>query len=162
MLRKYRATPHSTTRVAPTIALFGRPMKTKLPEVTTPYSDAAIRQRDQAAKAKMKEHADNKQYFKPSAIKEGDIVLVKRDETKKKGDTRYNPIPRTVIKSKGSMVTAENAEGVPVTRNSSFFKNVLDFKTSREGQGDSHGDGPPSQLNVAPARRYPSVREHVC
>ena len=60
MQRNYRATPHSTTRVAPATALFGRPMKTKLPEVTTPYSDAAIRQRDQAAKAKMKEQADNK------------------------------------------------------------------------------------------------------
>lgn len=73
ILRNYRATPHSTTRVAPARALFGRPMKTKLPEVTTPCSDAAIRQRDQAAKAKIKEHADNKQYVKPSAIKEGTL-----------------------------------------------------------------------------------------
>lgn len=73
MLRNYRATPHSTTRVAPATALFGRPMKTKLPEVTTPCSDAAIRQRDQAAKAKIKEHADNKQYVEPSAIKEGTL-----------------------------------------------------------------------------------------
>ena len=77
----------------------------------TPSSDAAIRQRDQAAKAKMKERADNRGYVKPSAIKEGDSVLVKRDETKKKGHTPYNPIPRTVIKTKGSMVSAENAEG---------------------------------------------------
>ena len=103
----------------------------------------------------MKEHADNKQYVKPSAIKEGDIVLVKRDETKNKGDTPYNPIPRTVIKIKGSKITAENAEGVPVTRNSSFFKSVLDFKTSRQGKEDSYGDGLPSRLNVAPAKRYP-------
>ena len=109
MLRSYRTTQHSTTRVAPATALFGRPMKTKLPEVTTPRSDAAIRQLDQAAKAKMKEHADNKRYVKTLAIKEGDIVLVKRDETMKKGDTPYNPIPRNVIKTKGSMITAENA-----------------------------------------------------
>ena len=154
MLRNYRATSHSTTRVASATVLFGRPMKTKLPEVT-PCSDAAIWQRDQAAKAKMKEHADNKRYVKPSAIKEGDIVLVKRDETKKKGDIPYNPIPRTVIKTKGSMVTAKNAEGVPVSKNSSFFKCVPDFKTSREGQEDSYGDGPPLQLNCAPSRRYP-------
>ena len=157
MLRNYsyRATPHSTTRVASATVLFGRPMKTKLPEVTTPCSDAAIRQRDQAAKAKMREHADNKRYVKPSAIKEGDIVVVKRDETKKKGDIPYNPIPRTVIKTKGSMVTAKNAEGVPVTKTSSLFKSVSDFKASREGQEDSYGDGPSLQLNCAPARRYP-------
>lgn len=43
MLRNYCATLHSTTRVAPMIALFGRLMKTKLPEVTTPCSDAAVR-----------------------------------------------------------------------------------------------------------------------
>ena len=131
MLRNYRATPHSTTRVASATVLFGRPMKTKLPEVTTPCSDAAIRQRDQAAKAKMKEHADNKRFVKPSAIKEGDIVLVKRDETKKKGDTPYNPITRTVIKTKGSMVTAKNAESVPVTKNSSFFKTLPPAKGKR-------------------------------
>ncbi|PFX30057.1 Retrovirus-related Pol polyprotein [Stylophora pistillata] len=89
----------------------------------TPSSDTAIGQPDQAAaKAKMKERADNKRYVKPSAIKEGDIVLVKRDETKKKGDTPHNPIPRTVIETKGSMVTAENAGGVPITRNPSFSR----------------------------------------
>lgn len=31
----HHTTPHSTTRTAPATALFGRPMKTKLPEVTT-------------------------------------------------------------------------------------------------------------------------------
>ena len=59
LLRNYRATPNSTTRIAPATALFGRPMKTKLPELTTPCSDPEIRKRDQTAKAKMKEYADN-------------------------------------------------------------------------------------------------------
>ncbi|PFX12422.1 Uncharacterized protein K02A2.6 [Stylophora pistillata] len=54
MLRNYRATPHRTTKNAPAAALFGRPMKTKLPGMMTPCSDTAIRQRDQAAKAKIK------------------------------------------------------------------------------------------------------------
>lgn len=57
LLRNYRATPHSTTRVAPATALFGRPMKTKLPEILSPCSDPEIRERDQIAKAKMKSHA---------------------------------------------------------------------------------------------------------
>ncbi|PFX14400.1 Uncharacterized protein K02A2.6 [Stylophora pistillata] len=156
MLRSYRATPHGTLRVAPAVALFGRLMKTKLPEMMTPCSDnTAIRRRDQAVTAEVKEQADNKRYTKPSAIKEGDIVLIKRDETKKKDNTSYNPIPRTVIKTKGFMVTAENAEGVPITRNSSFFKSVPDFKISSEEQENSYGDGPPLQLDGAPARRYP-------
>ena len=82
LLRNYRATPHSTTRIAPATSLFGRPMKTKLPELTTPCSDLEIRERDQTAKAKMKEYADNKRYVKPSNAKEGDTVLVKRDDSK--------------------------------------------------------------------------------
>ena len=140
MLRNYCATPYRTSRVAPATALFGRPIKTKLPEVT--YADADIRQCDQAVKAKMKEYADNKQYVKPLPIKEVDIVLVKRDETKRKGNTPYSLVPRTVVETKGSMVTAENVEGAPITRNYSFLKSVPDFKTSCEEQKKSTDDGP--------------------
>ena len=59
-------------------------MKTKLPEVTTPCSDPEIQERDWTAKAKMKTYHDNKRYVKPSTIKEGDAVFVKRDDSKKK------------------------------------------------------------------------------
>ena len=105
LLRNYRATPHSTTRVAPATALFGRPMKTKLPEVTIPCSDPEIRECDRAAKAKIKKHADNKRYIKLSTVKEGDTVLVKRDDSKKKSDTPYDPRLHTVVEKKGSMVS---------------------------------------------------------
>ena len=104
--KNYRATPHSTTRVAPATALFGRPIKTKLPEMSTPCSDLEIRERDRTAKAKMKSHADNRRYVKPSTLKEGDMVFVKRDDSKKKSATPYDPRPRTVVEKKGSMVTA--------------------------------------------------------
>lgn len=132
-------------------------MKTNLPEVTPPCSDADIRQRDQAVKAKMKEYADNMQYIKPSAVKEGDDVLVKRDETKKKSDTPYDPKPRTVVETKGSMVTAKGADGIPVTRKSSFFKSVPVEKEefSSEEQENSADGGIQSQSHDAPARRYP-------
>ena len=99
-------------------------MKTKLPEMSTPCSDHEIRERDQTAKAKMKSHADNRRYVKPSTLKEGDMVFVKRDDSKKKSDTPYDPRPCTVVEEKGSMVTAEDGDGVPITRNSSFFKSV--------------------------------------
>ena len=87
-------------------SLFGRPMimKTKLPELTTPCSEPEIRERDQTAKAKMKEYADNKRYVKPSNAKEGDTVLVKRDDSKKKSDTPYDPRPLIIVEKKGSMV----------------------------------------------------------
>ena len=117
------ATPHSTMRVAPATALFGRPMKTKLPKVTTPCTDTEIRERDWTAKAKMKKHAD-KQYIKPSTVKEGDTLLVKKDNSKRKSDMPYDPRPHIVVEKKGSMVTAQDDNGVLVTRNSLFFKSV--------------------------------------
>ena len=86
-----------TTALHLTAPLFGRPMKTKLPELTTPCSDPEIRERDQTAKAKMKEYADNKRYVKPSNAKEGDTVLVKRDDSKKKSDTQYDPRPLIIV-----------------------------------------------------------------
>ena len=158
LLRNYRATPHSTTRIAPATALFGRPMKTKLPELTTPCSDPEIRERDQTAKAKMKEHADNKRYVKPSNAKEGDTVLVKRDDSKKKSDTPYDPRPHFIVEKKGSMITAENDDGVQVTRNSSFFKSVPAVKeenASTEKQGGFSDVAAPMQSDPAPSKRYP-------
>ena len=165
LLRNYRATPHSTTRVAPATALFGRPMKTKLPELTIPHSDPEIRERDRTAKAKMKKHADNKRYIRPSTVKEGDTVIVKRDDSKKKSDTPYDPRPHIVVEKKGSMVTAQDDDGVPVTRNSSFFKSVpvaAEENTTTEARKDpadvtSTPDtaDAPVQPEAPPSRRYP-------
>ena len=95
LLRNYRATLHSTTRVAPVMAFFGRPMKTKLPEVMIACSDPVICKRDRTAKAKMKKHADNKWYVKPSTTAEGDTVLVKRDDTVRY-TVRYTIRPETM------------------------------------------------------------------
>ena len=158
LLRNYRATPHSATRIAPATALFGRPMKMKLPELTTPCSNPEIRKRDQTAKAKMKEHADNKRYVKPSKAKEGDTVLVKRDDSKKESDTSYDPRTHIIVEKKGSMVTAENDDGTQVTKNSSFFKNVATAKeenATTEEQGDSSDVAAPMHSDPAPLKRYP-------
>ena len=165
LLRNCRATPHSTTRVAPATALFGRPMKTKLPELTTPRSDLEIRERDRSAKAKIKKHADNKRYIKPSTVKEGDTVFVKRDDSKKKSDTPYDPRPHIVVGKKGSMVTARNDDGVQVMRNSLFFKNVPvaaeenatteTCKDPADVTGAPEAADAPMQSDVPLSRRYP-------
>ena len=42
-LRNYRATPHATTDKAPAELLFGRKMRTKLPEVATTVTDPDLR-----------------------------------------------------------------------------------------------------------------------
>ena len=165
LLRNYRATPHSTTRVAPATALFGRPMKTKLPELTTPRSDLEMRERDRSAKAKIKKHADNKRYVKPLTV----TVFVKRDDSKKKSDTPYNPRPHIVVKKRGSMVTAQNDDGVQVTRNSSFFKNVPvaaenatteTCKDPADATAAPEATDAPTQSDIPLSRRYP-LRERT-
>ena len=63
--------------------------------------------------------------IKLSIIKKGDKVLVKRDKSKKKSDTFYNPTSSIELDKKESMVTAEAQEATEVTRNFSLFKTLL-------------------------------------
>lgn len=120
-LRNFRATPHTTTRVPPATALFGRTLKTKLPELEKSLQDPAVEENDRKAKSKMKKYADAKAYVQPSTIQEGDTVFVKRDDSKRKRDTPYRPESYVVVQKKGSMVTATN-NNATITRNSSCFK----------------------------------------
>ena len=73
-LRNYCATPHSTTDVPPFDAMFQRPMKTKLPEVSNNHETAELknnelqktnlRTRDEMSKNKMKLYADQQRRSK--------------------------------------------------------------------------------------------------
>ena len=118
-LRNFRATSHLTTRVPPAAALFGRAMKIKLPEFNEGQQEPALEGNDRNAKMKMKNYADAKTYVRPSTIKKGDTVFVRRDDSIRKRDTPYRPEPYVVISRNGSLVTASNKSGT-VTRNSSF------------------------------------------
>ena len=95
-------------------------------------------------------------------------MFVKRDDSKKKSDTPYDPRPLIVVEKKGSMVTAQDDDGVPVTRNSSFFKSVpaaaaeeirkdpADVTSPTDTtDGGLDTTGAPMQSDAAPSRRYP-------
>jgi len=56
-LCNYRATPHSTTNVAPAECMFSRNIRTKLPEVPIYHDDDDMQFRDMMAKARMKSNA---------------------------------------------------------------------------------------------------------
>ena len=55
----------------------------------------------------MNRHPDSDWYVKPLIIKEGDKVLVKRDESKKTNDIAYNATPSIEFDKKGSIVPTE-------------------------------------------------------
>ena len=132
-LLSYRSTPHTSTGLSPAQILFGRELKTKLPQVpNVPQNktDQVIRQNDARAKATMKHYADKKQYIKPSNIQTGDNVLVK-DTRSIRPLTPYEPIPYTVTHKKGTMITAQRNDKT-ITRNSSFFKQSPRAPTSAD------------------------------
>ena len=111
-LRNYRATPHCTTGVTPATALFGRPIRTKLPNpvvVTNgeSHDPVAMRQRDAHQKLKIKTQAESRRTIKDCDIQVGDTVLVKQPK-RQKLSTPYHPTPLTVTKKHHSMLTAES------------------------------------------------------
>ncbi|CAB4011978.1 Hypothetical predicted protein, partial [Paramuricea clavata] len=152
---------------APATAFFNRQLRTKLPDVHTNARDPAeIQETDQKAKRKMKKYADSKAYVKPSRVRPGDTVVLKRDPSHRKSETPYEPKPYKVVSCKGSMVTATRGEKT-VTRNSSFFKLVRqqDEPTegnSTDGEYDNLEDTDGETDNIAQAKeqqqephRYP-------
>jgi len=66
-LRNYRATSHTSTKMSPATALFGRPVKTCLPQIIKKLEsyDDVVRENDELAKLKMKCYADRKSNVKP-------------------------------------------------------------------------------------------------
>ena len=62
ILRNYRATPHAMTGRPPATLLFGRPMRTCIPETTRTAPDHEIKNMDQCRKAAMKAYADKRKH----------------------------------------------------------------------------------------------------
>ena len=65
-------------------------------------------------------------------------MLVKRPFTASKSATAYDPTPMTVMRKKGSMITAQG-DGRTNTRNSSFFK-TLSKPVLNSDSGDIEDD----------------------
>ena len=124
-LLNYRATPHSTTGIAPSQLLFGRTIKTKLPQLESEKHtefDQEVKRRDELAKEKMKCYADKKARAQLTEMRVGDTVLI-RQRKNNKFTTKFDISPFQVVRVKGTMVTAVRNEKY-VTRNISHFKKV--------------------------------------
>ena len=96
-LLQYRATPHSSTEKSPAEMLFGRRIRTKLPQIAfhqDTEEQKRIRDIHDKKKIEQKKHFDKKHKAKPKNIKVGDKVLVKQQKTTIKPP--YNPEPFTV------------------------------------------------------------------
>ena len=117
----YRSAPHTTTGVSPAELLFGRKMRTKLPELKEENTESEMRDRDGEMKAKVKRYADKKRNPQESDLALGDQVLV-RQERKNKLSTPFAPEPYDVVTKTGNSVVVESPDGVQLMRNTTHVK----------------------------------------
>ena len=120
----YRATPHATTGKSPAEALFGRKIRTKMPELREITEDQEMRDRDAEKKGAAKLYADLKRGARYSEIMPGDHVLLRREHGGKL-DTPYYNQPYTVVSRSGSMVTVRSPAGAVYKRNVSGVKKYM-------------------------------------
>lgn len=124
-LLAYRAIPHSTTGKSPAELMFGRKLRTKMPDFTweeeNVNTDQEVIDKDNENKAMSKFYADTRRNAQHSEIDLGDKVLVKRDQMCKT-DTPFKVQPYTVVKKTGGSVTVESPDGVSYERNTSHLK----------------------------------------
>jgi hypothetical protein len=137
-LCSYRATPHSSTGKSPASLFFKGQFKTKLPELDVKNDDHEVREKDFKAKNIMKHYHDKKPYIKDSNISIGDRVIVKKTEGIKK---HFDPVPATVIKKKGTMITAQQGSK-NITRNVSLFKRIHPDYKELENDGEEDDEVP--------------------
>ena len=107
----YRALPHTTTGKSPSELLFGRKVRTKIPQLFEVVQDFEVRDRDAEQKQKSKMYADRRRNAQISPVMVGDEVLVKKD-VQNKLDTPFVPEPYEVVDRAGTQVTVESPQGV--------------------------------------------------
>ena len=121
-LMNYRNTPHPSTGKSPSELIMGRPLKTKIAALVTPargkvHEEAKLQ--DKATRTLRKQRYDKRKNATTTTITPGDKVLIKQQKSTIKPP--FNPKPFTVVKVKGTQVTATRGTKIR-TRNLSKVK----------------------------------------
>ena len=129
LLRVYRDTPHTSTKVSPADLMFGFGRSSGLPRVEPSPRElsrmhATARANDEQLKQRMTEQYNKRMRAHVSNFVVGSRVLL-FSERSRKSDTNWDPQPYVVTSINGVMVTAARHDHV-VTRNSSFFKLLVE------------------------------------
>ena len=121
-LLAYRSTPHPATGKSPAEMLFGRMIRSKLPELSSfKKDDLAERDRDSEKKQQEKFYGDKRRNAQPSNLKVGDKVLLKQKKKDKLTPT-FESTPYTVMAKYGNQLTIRSEAGVIYKRNTSHVK----------------------------------------
>ena len=113
-LLAYRSTPQVSTGATPASLMFGREIKTKLPQLRADKSmiNESTRDRDWSQKLTHKAYADNKRGAAWSPIVPGDQVLLKNTKITGKLTPNLEPAPYTVVAKEGHQVTVRDSSFV--------------------------------------------------
>ena len=122
-LAAYRTLPHPTTGVSPGELLFGRKIRTKLPELSDVHVEQGVCDRDGEQKSKSKSYADSRRGARPSEVLPGDQVLVQQ-EKRDKLSTWFNPTPYTVVSKHGDSLIVQPQQGAQYSRNTAHVKKL--------------------------------------
>lgn len=125
-LMMYRSVPHSVTGISPAELMFGRKIRTKIPQVCDFHiDDFVVRDRDSELKEKGRVYSDIKRGSTKSDILHGDKVLVKQTQNRDKMTPTFRPEPMTVKAKYGNSLTLD-ADGVEYKRNITHVKKFLE------------------------------------
>ncbi|XP_022809728.1 uncharacterized protein K02A2.6-like [Stylophora pistillata] len=130
-LLAYRTTPHSSTGATPAFLMFGRELKSKLPELCPNKSvlDESTRYRDWNQKLAGKMYGDKQRHAVDNPIAPGDKVLLKNTKQSGKLAANFEPNPYTVQTKEGQELPLKSTDGTVQRRNGSFVK---PYKTPQE------------------------------
>ena len=130
-LTAYRSLPHPTAGMSPAELLFGRKIRTKLPELKDVHVEQECHDRDSEQKARYKAYADARRGAKYSNTNIGDEVLVKQGKQNKL-TTTFSPVPYRVVDKKGNSLQIESPDGVQYSRNTSHVKKYITESATTE------------------------------
>ena len=120
----YRSTPHSVTLRSPAELMFGRTIRDNILSINQFLeTDDGLREKDSDQKEKGKIYADQKRKAKFSEIKEGNVVIAKRQITTNKLDSNFENKKYKVVKKNGGETVIECLEtGKRFRRNVAHLK----------------------------------------
>ena len=103
----FRSLPHSTNGVSPAELIFGRKIRTKLPELSDVLVEQEVRDRENEQKSKKKAYADMQRNARCSEVLPGDQILGQQ-ERRNKLRTRFEPSPYTVVNKHGNSLIVQS------------------------------------------------------